>query len=213
MAPDDIVERAALAQRKADGPVPALRTGARGDEVTNAGQAAEGEDLAAERHAQAAELGQATRDRARPACCRPGQPVGDAGRDGHDVLRGSGDLTPDDVGPHVGPKRPCVHQRLHTLGHLLVGQCDHAPRRVALRDFRRQVGPGQHAGRDAGEDLGDDLGHAQHGAGFESLGQADDRLDSAGEGRQVLQHGTKAMGGHGHEHDPGARQCLVEGGR
>ena len=112
-AADDLVEGLALAQREAHRPVPALRAGARGHQVTDPGQAAEGEHLPAQGHAEASQLGQAPGDEHGPGVVPEAQAVADAGGDGHDVLGGAGDLAPDDVGAPVDPERARVHQLLH----------------------------------------------------------------------------------------------------
>ena len=161
----------------------------------DAGQAAEGEHLPAERHAQATQLGQAPRDEHGAGVVPEAQPVADAGGDGHHVLGGAGDLAPDDVGAHVGAEGAGVHQRLHAAGQRLVRQRDHAGGRMTLGHLAGQVGSGEHAGRDAGQHLGHHLGHAQVGPDLNALGQADDGFDPARRGCTSVRTARKPCDG------------------
>ncbi len=174
---DDLLERLPLPESEAHRPVPALRAGTGRHQVTDAGQATEGEHLAAEGDAQPPQLGQAPRDEHGAGVVPETQPVTDPGGDGHHVLGGAGDLTPDDVGAHIGTERARVHQPLHAARQRLVGEGDHAGRRVALRHLAGQVRTGQHAGGHPRQHLGHHLGHAQVGPHLDSLGQAHHGLD------------------------------------
>ena len=136
------------------------------------------------------------------------KPVADPGGDGHHVLGGAGDLTPDDVGAHIGTERARVHQRLHAARQRLVRQGDHAGGRMPLRHLAGQVRAGQDAGRDPGKDLGHHLRHAQVGPHLNPLGQADDGLDVPRQRLHVGQHGAEPVRRHRHEDDADALERL-----
>ena len=178
---DDLVQRPALPELEPDRPVAALGAGAGGHQVTDTGQAAEGEHLAPQRDAETAQLGQAPGDQHRTRVLAESQPVTDAGGNGHHVLRRPGDLAADDVGAHVDAKRAGVHQVLDAPRQDLVGQGDDAGGGLPLGHLPGQIRAGQDPGRDTGKDLRDDLGHAEVGPRLNALGQADDGLDPRGE--------------------------------
>ena len=179
---------------KPDGPVPALRAGAGGHQVTDAGQAAEREHLASQRDAEPAQLGQAAGDQHGTRVLAEAQAVADAGGDGHHVLGGAGDLAPDDVGAHVDPERPGVHQVLDARGQGLVRQGHHAGGGLPLGHLPGQIRAGQDARPGYREGPAATTSDIRRLVPFsmplERLMTASTLGD---EGRQSLQHGSEAV--------------------
>jgi hypothetical protein len=208
----DLLERTTLSQREPDGAIAALGAGTGRDEVTHPGQAAEREDFSSQRHPEAAELGEAAGDEYGAGVVAETEAVADPGGDGHDILCGSSDLTTDDVGACVGAERLRVDEVLDPAGQILVGQRHHAGGGVAGRDLPGQVWAGQHAGGHVRQHLCHHLRHAEVGADLDALGETDDGLDVARQGRDITEHGAKAVRRHGHEDDAHPVERLLERG-
>ena len=130
------------------------------DEVADAGEAEEGQRLAAQGDAEAGQLGQATGDERGQRVLPEPEPGGHARRDRDHVLDRSTDLTAGHVRVGVDPQSR-GHQQLLDVGcYVLVSQGHHCGRRLPGENFAGDVRSGQDTdavGLAAGEHLGRNL--------------------------------------------------------
>ena len=146
-----------------------------GDEIADAGEAAEGFGAGAQRDPEASDLDESAGDEGGFGVVAGAQAIEDAGGEGDDVLEGAGQLDAEDVAARVdaepgGAER--VLQQLRDSGRLRGNDRGGGE---APGELAGDVGARQDADRIAADVLGDNLARACAGADFEALGAAADR--------------------------------------
>ncbi len=207
----DLGHRHPFAQALAEGPVAGQRRHARRDEVTDAGQAQEGQRVRAQRRSQPCGLGQAAGDDRGLRVVAQAHPVGHTDGDRDDVLDGTAELGADDVDVGVGPE---VRRRAEVgdpLCDRAVGARHDTGRGLAQGDLAGQVGPGQDGDplrRHAGH-LDDDLAHPPRRAELDALHQADDRSVRRQERAQPAEDPAQALRWQRQDDDLGVGERLL----
>ena len=120
---DGVLRRLALADEDTGAVVPAVHTGRGHDEVADAGQTCEGVDVAAHRHAQTGNFGNAARDESRTGIVAVAQTGGDADTQRDDVLHSTAQLDTLDVFIGIDSHAGVREDFLHELRLLYVRAC------------------------------------------------------------------------------------------
>ena len=123
---DGIFRGLALADEDTGAVVAAVHTGSRHDEVADAGQTCEGVDIAAHRHAQTGDLGDAAGDEGSAGIIAVAEAGGDADAQRDDVLHGAAQLYTLDVLVGVDAHDIVGEDLLHIGSglHILAGRHD-----------------------------------------------------------------------------------------
>ena len=159
-----------------------MHTGGSNDEVSDAGQARKGVDIAAHGHAQPGDLRNAAGDEGGAGVVAVAQARGDAHAQGDDILHGTAQLHALDIRVGVNAHAGVVEHLLHIPGGLLVraGRDDGGGQ--INRHFLRVGGAGKrHQTHALGAALfaqlvGQDLRHGHQGVGLHALGHIHDDL-------------------------------------
>ena len=201
-----------------DAAVAALRARAGGDEVAEPGEARERHRLAAQRDAEAGELGEPTGDQRGLRVVAVAETGRGTRRDRDHVLHRAGDLAPDDVGVRVHAEAP-GHAELLQLRARCPRRGTRSPTPPAgpSATSRARFGPGEH--RDPIRVV---AAAARRGSPRSCAAACRARCPSTGsppgrrspmQRRRLRQHRAVAVRRHGHHHDVGVGARRREVGR
>src|SRR3989449_6614109 len=197
-----------LGERHAELPVARQAPRAGQHEVAESGQAGERPGGGPEGHREARHLGEPACDERRARVLAEPEPVGDPGRDGHDVLQRAARLDADDVPVRVEPELARAQTALEQGGQGVVTRRDHRRGRTPERDLTGEGRARQHRHARVRKPLDDHLTHAQVALGIEPFRGRHDR-HVRGDGGERLQRRRDELGGHGDDHDRGPVQRLA----
>src|SRR2546428_3814829 len=197
-----------LGERHAELPVAREAPRAGQHEVAEPGQARERPGGGPEGHREARHLGEPACDERRARVLAEPEPVGDSGRDGHDVFQRPARLDADDVPVRVEPELARAQTPLEQGRQGVVTRRDHRRGRTPERDLPGEGRARQHRHAHVGKPLDDHLTHAQVALGIEPFRGRHDR-HVRGDGRERLQRPRDELGRHGDDHERGPVQRLA----
>ena len=166
-------KRLPLAESGANLMIAAPITEAGHHEIADSAQAAKGLALATHRRAKTRHLRKGAGDERRLGILAETEPVGDAGRDGEDILERTAKLDAPQVTARVGAEGGSLEERLDRTERWLVGAPDHAGGGDSLRDLPCEIRPGEDGQRGLGKMLREHLAHEKTPLLLDPLGAGD----------------------------------------